>query len=91
MKPVTLYLDSCDYDLIQSLSPNSVYFFKKCKILSEQTSMPFEAVALIFNPDRFTRRPMVAMLKDLICAIADGNKNGEVLCALVYKFLLSLE
>lgn len=91
MKTVTLYLDSCDFELIQSLSPNSAYFLKKCKVLREHTSMPFEAIALVFTPDRFTRRPMVAMLKDLICAIADGDKNSEVLCALVYKFLFSLE
>lgn len=91
MKPVTVYLDSCDFDLIQSLSPNSAYFFKKCKVLREHTPMPFEAVTLIYTPDRLTRRPMVAMLKDLICAIADGDKNSEILCALVYIFLFSLE
>lgn len=91
MKPVTIYLDSCDYDLIKAISPNSVYFFRKCQVLFEQTDVPFTSVAILFNPNRLTRRPMTAMLKDLICAVADNHEQKELLCALIYKFLFYLE
>lgn len=91
MKPVTLYLDSCDYDLIKAISSNSVYFFKKCQVLYEQTDVPFTSIAIMFTPNRLTRRPLTAMLKDLICYVADDNDNKELVCALIYKFLFYLE
>lgn len=90
MKSVTIYLDSCDYDLIKATAPSSVFFFQKCKLMFEQTDMPFTQIALFFNPDSLTRRPMIAMLKELICAVADGNEHREVLCAIIYKFLFYL-
>lgn len=90
MKTVTIYLDSCDYDLIKATSPSSRFFFQKCSTMYEQTDVPFSQVAILFTPNRLTRRPMVTMLKELICAVADGNNHREVLCALIYKFLFYL-
>lgn len=91
MKPVTIYLDSCDYDLIKAISPNSVYFFQKCQVFFENTDVPFASIAVMFTPNRLTRRPLCAMLKDLICAIADNHPSKEVICALVYRFIFYLE
>lgn len=90
MKPITIYLDSCDYDLIKATAPSSRFFFQKCSTMFEQTDVPFTQVAILFTPNRLTRRPMVAMLKELICAVADGNEHREVLCAIIYKFLFYL-
>lgn len=90
MKQVTIYLDTCDYDLIKSISHNSTFFFKKCHILVEHTTMPFSSVAIMFTPTRLIRRPLIAMIKDLVCAIADGNENKELLCSLIYRFMFYL-
>lgn len=87
MKHVTIYLDAVDLELVKQISPSSVYFLNKCTILHEKTSMPFESVAIMFTPDRFTRRAMSAMLKDLICRIADHDDRSELICAIVYRFL----
>lgn len=89
--PTTIYLYASDFELIKSVSPNAVYFFKKCQVLFEQTTMPFVSVAIIFTPDRFTRRPMCTMLKDLVNYVADDNVNRKLVCALINKFLFYLE
>lgn len=89
--PTTIYLDACDYELIKSISPNSVYFFKQCKVYDEHTTFPWVSIAIVFTPTRLVRRPLVAMLKDLICAIADNHPSKEVICALVYRFIFYLE
>lgn len=91
MKPVTIYLDSCDYNLIKTISPNSVYFFKQCQVYGEQSTFPWDGVTIVFTPTRIVRRPLVAMLKDLICAIAGNHPSKEVICALVYRFIFYLE
>lgn len=87
MKAVTIYLDAADLDLIHEISPSSTYFFRKCSIMHEHSTMPFAAVAISFIPDRFTRRAMSAMIKDMICRIAEHDERTELICAIAYKFL----
>lgn len=90
MKPVTIELCQADFLLISEKSASSKYFFSHCIINHEDYEYPFGAVTIQFVPDRLTRRPMVAMLKDLIGCILEDDVNKEHLCELVYLFIFYL-
>lgn len=91
MSPVTIELDQCDFDMIREKSKNSTYFFQKCVIVHEDESFPFSTVTIKFVPDRLTRRPLVAMIYDLIYCIKENDPNKDQLYYLVWLFLLKLE
>lgn len=90
MKPVTVSLELSDYKLVQQKSKCSVYFFQRCKITEIDKGMPFEAVDITFTPDRLTRRPMIAMLKELVEAVWKHDEDSSNLCSIVYLFLFHL-
>lgn len=87
MKSKVVYLDRCDLELIQMVSPNAQHFLSHCQVLNEATADSFASVAIMFTPDRHTRRPLVTMLRDMVTYVADGGSNSELVCALIYRFL----
>lgn len=90
MKTVTIDINQCDYTLICEKSANSIFFFKKCIITHEDIEYPFGGVSIQFIPDRLTRRPLVAMLKDLVQTILEDDVNKEQIAEIVYRFLFHL-
>lgn len=80
-----------DYCLIREKSANSIYFLKRCIIVAEDMQYPFGAVTLQFVPDRLTRRPMVAMIQDLIDSILEDDVNSEHIGELAKMFLSKLD
>lgn len=90
MKPVTIELCQADYCLIREKSDSSKFFFSRCIIDQEDYEYPFGAVTIKFVPDRLTRRPMIAMLKELISCILEDDVNKEHLCELVFLFIFYL-
>lgn len=87
MKSKVIYLDRCDLEIIQMVSPNAQHFLSHCQVMNEATTDSFASVAIMFTPDRHTRRPLVTMLRDMVTYVADGGSNRELVCALIYRFL----
>lgn len=81
----------CDYCLIREKSDNSIYFLKRCIIVTEDYEDLFGGVTLKFVPDRLTRRPMVAMIQDLIDAILEDDEYSEHIGELAKMFLSKLD
>lgn len=90
MKPVTINFNQSDYTLICEKSTNSIFFFKKCIVTHEDMEYPFGGVTIQFVPDRLTRRPLVAMLKDLVQCIVDDDVNSQQIAEIIYLFLFHL-
>lgn len=90
MKTVTIDINQCDYTLICEKSANSIFFFKKCIITHEDIEYPFGGVSIQFIPDRLTRRPLVAMLKDLVQCIVDNDADSQQIAEIIYIFLFHL-
>lgn len=83
-------MHQCDYCLLREKSANSIYFLKRCIIVAEDYEYPFCAVTLKFVPDRLTRRPMVAMIQDLIDVIIQDDVNSEHIGKLAKMFISKL-
>lgn len=90
MKLVTIDFNLCDYTLICEKSKCSAFFFKKCIIEFEDESLSFSAVTIQFYPNRLTRRPLVAMLKDLVQCILDNDEKREQIAEIIMIFLFHL-
>lgn len=90
MNPVTINFNLCDYTLICKKSKCSTYFFKKCILDFEDETYPFSAVTIQFYPNRLTRRPLVATLKDLIQCIVDDDADKQQIAEIVEMFLFHL-
>lgn len=90
MNPVTINFNQCDYTLICKKSKCSTYFFKKCILDFEDESYPFSAVTIQFYPNRLTRRPLVAMLKDLVQCIVDDDADKQQIAEIIEMFLFHL-
>lgn len=91
MKPKSIEMCQCDYCLLREKSDNSIYFLKRCIIVTEDYEYPFGGVTLKFVPDRLTRRPMVAMIQDLIDVILEDDVNSEHIGELAKMFLSKLD
>lgn len=90
MKPITIDLLVSDFSLIKAKSPCSIYFFQKCKIKEYDDTYSFPSVSITFKTDRFTRRALTSMLKDLVQEIYLNDEHSEQLCEIVYLFLFHL-
>lgn len=90
MRLITIDLNRSDYTLISEKSKCSTFFFKKCIVEFEDESLPFSAVTIQFYPNRLTRRPLVAMLKDLVQCILDNDEKREQIAEIIMIFLFHL-
>lgn len=90
MNPVNIDFWLSDYTLMCKKSKCSDYFFKKCIVAFEDESLPFSAVTIQFYPNRLTRRPLVAMLKELVQCIVDGDEDSQQIAEIIYLFLFHL-
>lgn len=90
MNPITIDFNLSDYTLICKKSKCSTYFFKKCLVAFEDELLPFSAVTIQFYPNRLTRRPLVAMLKDLVQCIVEDDADSQQIAEIIYLFLFHL-